>query len=129
MFRTEENIWRKILNSTLIFSKTKAPPEAFARAGYWLHITYHLAPYLDPFEAYLIPIKGSKIVSIYKNWLLNVAVNSGYLQSGPKAIKFGQKLSQKTIWLKKLTMQYSTIFEVSKVVSIYQKNHCTMGKQ
>ena len=67
--------------------------------------TYHIAPYLGAFEAYLMPrgpIYGSKGVSIHKNDCWNGVVNSRYLPSGQKAISFGQKRPQQTIWLRKL---------------------------
>ena len=44
-----------------------------------------------------LPIYGSKGVSINQNYCLNVAVNSGYLQSGQKNISFGEIRPQKTI--------------------------------
>ena len=58
-------------------------------------------------QAYLMPQGpkyGSKGVSLYKNNRWNVAVNSCYLPSGQKAISFGQKQPQQTIWLRKLTI-------------------------
>ena len=74
---------------------------------YMVEKTYHKAPYLGAFQAYLMPqspINGSKGVSIYKNYHCNIAVNLGYLPSGQKTISFGQKRPQQTIWLRKLTI-------------------------
>ena len=62
--------------------------------------TYHIAPYLGAFGAYVMPQwskYGSKGVSIYQNDRWNVAVNSRYIPSGQKASSFGQKRHQKTI--------------------------------
>ena len=66
---------------------------------YMAEKTYHLAPYLGAFGAYLMPqrpIQVSKGGSIYQSNLWNVAVNSQYLPSGQKAISFGQKRPRKT---------------------------------
>ena len=79
--------------------------------GTWrsIHVIFHLvknhlAPYLGPFGAYLEPqwpLYGSKCVSIYQ--LLERDSQLTYLPSGQKAISFGQKQPQQTIWLSKLT--------------------------
>ena len=62
--------------------------------------TYHLAPYVDPFYAYLMH-QLPKCVSIYQSDNCNVAVNSQYTQLVKKNC-VGQKLPQKTIWIKNL---------------------------
>ena len=61
---------------------------------YIVEKTYHIAPYLGAFGAYLMPqwpIYGSKSNSIYQNDRWKVAVNSHYLPSGLKAFSFGKK--------------------------------------
>ena len=58
---------------------------------YMVEKTYHIAPYLGAFGAYMMPewpIYGSKGVSIYQNDRWNVAVNTCNLPSGQKAISF-----------------------------------------
>ena len=75
--------------------------------GYMVEETYHdIAPYLGAFGAYLIPQRpnGLKCVSMYKNHRWNLVVNSRYFPSVQKAISFGQKRPQQTIWLRKLTI-------------------------
>ena len=59
--------------------------------------TYQIKPYLSAFGAYLMHQYGSKAVSIYKNNRWNVAVTSGYLPSGHKAVSFGPIRPQKTM--------------------------------
>ena len=57
--------------------------------GYMVEKTYHIAPFLDAFGAYLmpqLPINGSKVASIYKNNRSNVGVNLHYLLSGQKPL-------------------------------------------
>ena len=71
-----------------------APPEDRAHTRYMIEKTYHIAPDLGAFGAYLLhqsPIYISKGIFIYQNDCWNVAVNSRYLLSGQKAISFGQK--------------------------------------
>ena len=62
--------------------------------------TYYIAPYLGPFGAYLmpqLPIQGSKCVSIYQKDRCNVAFTTHFLHTG-------QKQTQITIWMRKLTI-------------------------
>ena len=70
--------------------------------------TYHIAPYLGAFGAYLMhqsPIYGSKGVSINQNNRWNVAVNSHYLPSDKKKSLVLVKNNPKRLWLRKFTIQ------------------------
>ena len=67
---------------------------------------YHLALYLGPFGAYLMP-QGSKGVPIYQNDCWNMEVNSHYLPYGKKKLETTQK---KSIWLIILTIYHHSCF-------------------
>ena len=76
--------------------------------GYMVEKTYHIAPYLGAFEAYLIPqwpINGSKGVSIYKT----IEGCGGQLRLSSILSKsllvLVKKQPQQTIWVKIIRME------------------------
>ena len=77
-----------------IVDGSASKPVLIQDTNYMVEKTYHIAPYLVAFGAYLMlqrPINDSIGVSIHKNNRWNLTVNSRYLPSGQKTFSFGQK--------------------------------------
>ena len=98
--------------------------------------TYHLAPYLDAFGAYLMPqwpIKGSKYVSIYQNDRWNVVVNSSIqkklvlVKNNPERLYGWDNLPFNTILGPFWGLFNASVIHIGfKMCSIHQSDCCNM---